>query len=52
MKEFFDHFLMDKPAPAWWTDGVPRLKIKDELSARAKELEKQGTTQVEATPLR
>ncbi|HEX4750592.1 MAG TPA: prolyl oligopeptidase family serine peptidase [Bryobacteraceae bacterium] len=52
MKEFFDHFLMDKPAPAWWTDGVPRLKIKDELSARSKELEKQATTPAEATPLR
>lgn len=52
MKEYFDHFLMDKPAPAWWTDGVPLLKIKDELSARAKEGEKPASAATEATPLR
>ncbi|RMH17318.1 MAG: S9 family peptidase [Acidobacteria bacterium] len=23
MKEFFDHHLLDAPAPAWWRDGVP-----------------------------
>ncbi len=38
MKEFFDHFLMDKPAPKWWTEGVPRLKMSDELQAREKEM--------------
>jgi dipeptidyl aminopeptidase/acylaminoacyl peptidase len=26
MKQFFDHYLMDKPAPPWMTDGVPFLK--------------------------
>ena len=26
MKQFFDHYLMDKPAPKWMTDGVPQLK--------------------------
>jgi len=26
MKEFFDHYLMDKPAPEWMTQGVPFLK--------------------------
>ncbi len=52
MKEFFDHFLMDKPAPAWWTDGVPRLKIKDELTARANEERKSAAASTEATPLR
>jgi acetyl esterase/lipase len=52
MKEFFDHFLMDKPAPAWWTDGVPLLKIKDELSARAKQEQKSSATAAETTPLR
>jgi dipeptidyl aminopeptidase/acylaminoacyl peptidase len=36
MKEFFDYYLMDKPAPKWWTDGVPLLKINDELEARQK----------------
>ncbi len=40
MKEFFDHYLMDKPAPKWWVEGVPRLKMKDELEAREKEMNK------------
>jgi len=26
MKQFFDHYLMGKPAPPWMTDGVPFLK--------------------------
>lgn len=34
MKEFFDHFLMGKPAPKWWTDGVPRLDMNDHLKGR------------------
>jgi hypothetical protein len=34
MKEFFDYYLMDKPAPKWWTEGIPVLKQKDELEAR------------------
>ncbi|MGD0777640.1 MAG: prolyl oligopeptidase family serine peptidase [Candidatus Solibacter sp.] len=34
MKEFFDHYLMDKPAPKWLTDGVPLLKMKDHLEER------------------
>ncbi len=38
MKEFFDYYLMDKPAPKWWTEGVPRLKMKEELEQREKEM--------------
>ena len=38
MKEFFDHWLMGKPAPAWYTDGVPYLELKDYLKERAKGL--------------
>jgi hypothetical protein len=38
MKEFFDHHLMGKPAPAWVTDGVPHLDLKDHLKERAKDL--------------
>jgi len=34
MKEFFDYYLMDKPAPKWWTEGIPVLKQKEELEAR------------------
>ncbi len=25
MKQFFDHYLMDKPAPRWMTDGLPQV---------------------------
>ena len=25
MKQFFDHYLMDKPAPKWMTDGIPQV---------------------------
>ena len=35
MGEFFDHYLKDKPAPKWWTEGVPLLKLKEELEQRA-----------------
>jgi len=36
MKEWFDHWLMGKPAPAWMTEGVSRLDLKDHLKERAK----------------
>jgi dienelactone hydrolase len=26
MKQFFDHYLMGKPEPAWMRDGVPQVK--------------------------
>jgi dipeptidyl aminopeptidase/acylaminoacyl peptidase len=26
MKQYFDHYLMDKPAPQWLTDGLPQVK--------------------------
>jgi len=26
MKQFFDHYLMDKPAPQWMVDGLPQVK--------------------------
>ncbi len=38
MKEFFDHHLMGKPAPAWYTEGVSYLKLRDYLKERAKDL--------------
>lgn len=34
MLEFFDHYLKGAPAPAWYTDGVPYLKIKEHLKER------------------
>lgn len=36
MREFFDHHLMGKPAPDWWKDGVPHLKMDDHLNGRNK----------------
>jgi dipeptidyl aminopeptidase/acylaminoacyl peptidase len=36
MKEFFDHHLMGKPAPDWWAEGVPHLKMDDHLKTRPK----------------
>jgi hypothetical protein len=28
MQQFFDHYLMDKPAPKWMTHGVPFIEKK------------------------
>jgi acetyl esterase/lipase len=39
MKEFFDHQLMDKPAPDWWEKGIPYLKLKDHLKERVRQLQ-------------
>ncbi len=36
MKEFFDHYLMDKPAPKWMEEGIPLLKMKDSLEEAGK----------------
>jgi hypothetical protein len=33
MKEFFDHFLMGKPAPDWYEHGVSRLDMADYLKS-------------------
>jgi dipeptidyl aminopeptidase/acylaminoacyl peptidase len=37
MREFFDHHLMDKPAPDWLKNGVPHLKLEDHIKERTKE---------------
>ena len=34
MKEFFDHFLMNKPVPKWFEEGVKRLDMEDHLKTR------------------
>lgn len=39
MKEFFDHFLLGKPAPDWLEKGIPYLKIKDHLKERVKQIQ-------------
>lgn len=34
MNEYFDHFLMSKPMPKWYEEGVPRLQMDDHLKSR------------------
>jgi dienelactone hydrolase len=34
MKEFFDHYLMGKPMPQWYAEGVQRLDMDDHLKTR------------------
>ena len=34
MKEFFDHYLMGKPMPKWYADGIPRLEMEEHLKSR------------------
>ncbi len=41
MKEFFDHFLKDAPAPDWWKDGVPRLEMQKHIDERLKAREEE-----------
>jgi hypothetical protein len=50
MKEFFDYYLMDKPAPKWWNEGIPRLKLSDELEAREKNRDKPAASKAETSP--
>ncbi len=42
MKEFFDYELMAKEPPKWWTEGVPLLKMKDDIEERTKQISKAG----------
>lgn len=32
--EWFDHYLMGKPAPDWMVNGIPRLQMADHLRSR------------------
>ncbi|MBA3948493.1 MAG: S9 family peptidase, partial [Acidobacteria bacterium] len=41
MKEWFDHYLKDAPAPDWMKEGIPRLKMDEHLKSRMK---KDGTS--------
>lgn len=43
MKEFFDYQLMDRQPPKWWTEGVPLLKMKDDIEQRTKDISKPVT---------
>jgi len=47
MKEFFDHYLKGAPAPKWLTDGIPYLKMKDDLKERVKAMKPKDEKPVE-----
>jgi dipeptidyl aminopeptidase/acylaminoacyl peptidase len=47
MKEFFDHHLMGRAAPAWLTRGVPRLQMEEHL--RQRQQERRATPDVRIT---
>jgi hypothetical protein len=34
MTEWFDHYLMGKPAPDWMVNGIPRLMMAEHLAGR------------------
>ena len=36
MREFFDHYLLGKPAPGWLKEGVSYLKRDDHLKERGR----------------
>ncbi|HEY1186850.1 MAG TPA: prolyl oligopeptidase family serine peptidase, partial [Gemmata sp.] len=36
MREFFDHHLKGAPAPDWWAEGIPHLKMDEHLKNRPK----------------
>jgi dipeptidyl aminopeptidase/acylaminoacyl peptidase len=38
MREFFDHYLREQPAPAWLKEGVPHLKHEEHIKERVKEM--------------
>ncbi len=38
MRQFFDHYLKDQPAPKWLEEGIPLLKMKDHLEEVTKAL--------------
>jgi dienelactone hydrolase len=40
VKEFFDYRLTDKEPPKWLIEGVPLLKMKDDIEQRTKEITK------------
>lgn len=40
MKEWFDHYLKDAPAPEWMLEGVPRLKMEQHINDRLKARQK------------
>ena len=50
MKEFFDHYLMGKPAPKWLTEGIPYLKMKDDLKERVKQWKPEEKKEEKKTP--
>jgi dipeptidyl aminopeptidase/acylaminoacyl peptidase len=40
MLEFFDHYLLGKPAPKWLLEGIPYIKLKEHFKERIKKEQK------------
>jgi len=40
MREFYDHYLMGKPAPKWLKEGIPHLKMKEHIKEQSKKAKK------------
>ena len=45
MQEWFDHFLQNKPAPAWMENGVSRLRMEEHLRSRKPLLDPKAKTE-------
>ena len=41
MLQFFNHYLKEKPAPQWWSEGVKHLEMKDHIRSLREERELQ-----------
>ena len=41
MLQFFDHYLKEKSAPEWWSEGVKHLEMKDHIRTLREERESQ-----------
>lgn len=51
MKQFYDHYLKDSPAPEWMTNGIPFIKKKTPTGAAAKAVELIGPGGGIGTPM-
>ena len=50
MKEWFDHYLKDAPAPDWMKEGIPRLKMEEHINERLKARQKTDPSKTTPPP--
>jgi len=41
MREFYEYYLMGKPAPKWLKEGIPHLKMKEHIKKQSKKAKRQ-----------